>query len=76
MITADDEVDRNNRLVIDLLHDMMRQNSDYIAPAVHCFSASRHLERIADVAVNISEKVIYLVLNDIVRQQHGETETR
>ena len=51
----------------------MRENPDYIAPAVHCFSASRHLERIADLAVNISEEVIYLVLGDIVRHQHGET---
>jgi phosphate transport system protein len=75
VITADDQVDRKNRLVIDLLHDVMRENSDYIAPAVHCFSASRHLERIADLAVNISEEVIYLVLGDIVRHQHGETET-
>ncbi|MDA7874339.1 phosphate signaling complex protein PhoU [Rubripirellula sp.] len=75
VIAADDKVDRTNRLVIDLLHDVMRENPDYIAPAVHCFSASRHLERIADLAVNISEEVIYLVLGDIVRHQHGETGT-
>ncbi len=74
VIATDDQVDRKNRLVIELLHEMMRENSDYIAPAVHCFSASRHLERIADLAVNISEEVIYLVLGDIVRHQHGETE--
>ena len=73
VIATDDQVDRKNRLVIELLHEMMRENSDYIAPAVHCFSASRHLERIADLAVNISEEVIYLVLGDIVRHQHGET---
>lgn len=72
VITADDEVDEKNKILIDLLHEMMRKNSDYIAPAVHCFSASRHLERIADLAVNISEEVIYLVQGDIVRHQHGE----
>ena len=65
-------VDEKNKILIDLLHEMMRENSDYIAPAVHCFSASRHLERIADLAVNISEEVIYLVQGDIVRHQHGE----
>ncbi|MGI9465873.1 MAG: phosphate signaling complex protein PhoU [Rubripirellula sp.] len=74
VIAADDQVDRTNRIVIDLLHELMRDNSDYIAPAVHCFSASRHLERIADLAVNISEEVIYLVTGDIVRHQHGESE--
>ena len=74
VIAADDEIDRKNRIVIELLHEMMRDNPDYISPAVHCFSASRHLERIADLAVNISEEVIYLVLGDIVRHQHGETQ--
>jgi len=74
VIAADDEVDRMNRVVIDLLHEKMRENPDFIAPAVHCFSASRHLERIADLAVNISEEVIYLVLGDIVRHKHGEAE--
>ncbi len=74
VIAADDNVDYKNRLVIEILHDLMRDNPDYIAPAVHCFSASRHLERIADLAVNISEEVIYLVLGDIVRHQHGESE--
>ena len=72
VIAADDDVDEKNKILIDLLHEMMRENSDYIAPAVHCFSASRHLERIADLAVNISEEVIYLVQGDIVRHQHGE----
>jgi phosphate transport system protein len=74
VIAADDNVDYKNRLVIEILHELMRDNPDYIAPAVHCFSASRHLERIADLAVNISEEVIYLVLGDIVRHQHGESE--
>ena len=75
VIAADDEVDQKNQILIELLHEMMRDNSDYIAPAVHCFSASRHLERIADLAVNISEEVIYLVLGDIVRHQHGEVDS-
>ena len=74
VIAADENVDYKNRLVIEILHELMRDNPDYIAPAVHCFSASRHLERIADLAVNISEEVIYLVLGDIVRHQHGESE--
>ena len=76
MISSDDEVDRQNRIVIEILHEKMREDPENISPAVHCFSASRHLERIADLAVNISEEVIYLVLGDIVRHQHGETITK
>ncbi len=70
-IQADDLVDTLNRIVIEQLHATMKTDSEQIEPAVHCFSASRHLERIADLAENISEDVIYLVEGDIVRHKHG-----
>ena len=70
VIQADDLVDTLNRTVIDNLHDLMREAPENIEPAVHCFSASRHLERIADLAENIAEDVIYLVEGDIVRHKH------
>ena len=47
----------------------MKQDASLVEPALHCFSASRHLERIADHAENIAEDVIYLVDGDIVRHQ-------
>jgi len=49
----------------------MKEDSELIEPAVHCFSASRHLERIADLAENVAEDVIYLVEGEIVRHKHG-----
>ncbi len=70
VIRKDDIVDDLNRTVIDKLHESMKQSPDNIEPAVHCFSASRHLERIADLAENIAEDVIYLVEGDIVRHKH------
>lgn len=71
VIRRDDQVDRLNRVVIGSLHETMKSDPETIVPAVHCFSASRHLERIADMAVNVSEEVIYLVEGEIVRHQHG-----
>ena len=71
VIQMDDAVDHLNRVVIDHLHERMKENSEMIEPAVHCFSASRHLERIADLAENLSEEVIYLVEGEIIRHQHG-----
>ncbi|TWU48308.1 phosphate signaling complex protein PhoU [Rubripirellula reticaptiva] len=72
-IQLDDLIDTMNRVVIDQLHETMRSDPDLIEPAVHCFSASRHLERIADLAENISEDVIYMVTGEIVRHKHGST---
>jgi phosphate transport system protein len=63
-------MDALNRKVIQNFKDSMRDSPDNVDPALHCFSASRHLERIADLATNISEDVIYLVEGTIVRHQH------
>jgi len=70
VIRRDDQVDKLNRTIIDQLHEIMKDDPEQIEPAIHCFSASRHLERIGDLAENISEEVIYLVDGEIVRHQH------
>lgn len=65
----DDQVDDFNRQVIDELHQIMRDRSDLVEPALHFFSAARHVERIADHATNIAEDVIYLVEGEIARHR-------
>jgi phosphate transport system protein len=35
-------------------------------------SVSKHLERLADMATNVAEDVIYMVEGEIVRHQHLE----
>lgn len=71
VIQLDEAVDDHNLAVIEELQSLMRQDSELVVPALHCFSASRHVERIADHAENIAEDVIYLVDGDIVRHRHG-----
>jgi phosphate transport system protein len=71
---SDDGVDRLNAVIIEQLHRQMQENPALITPAMHCFSATRHIERIADHATNIAEDVIYLVQGDIVRHRHGTEE--
>lgn len=65
----DDEVDAYNRRVIDCVRAAVRENPDRFDPALQLFSASRHIERIADHATNIAEDIVYLVEGEIAR--HG-----
>jgi phosphate transport system protein len=69
----DEEIDMLNRLVIDELYEIMHAHSDQIEPALHVFSISRHVERIADCATNIAEDVIYLVEGEIARHHAEQT---
>ncbi len=75
VILCDASVDELNRGIILELQDLMRSDGSLLDPALHCFSASRHLERIGDHAENIAEDVIYLVDGDIVRHKHGAFST-
>jgi phosphate transport system protein len=67
----DDEVDEFNRQVIDEMLDSMRSRSELVEAALHFFSVTRHVERIADCATNIAEDVIYLVEGEIARHHFG-----
>lgn len=71
VIPMDDRIDAKNRIVIAELIDQMKESPDHVEPALHCFSGTRHIERIADLAENIAEDVIYIVQGNIVRHQHG-----
>jgi phosphate transport system protein len=70
----DDEVDRYNEEMIKELIALMKQSSEMVEPGLSLFSATRHLERIADHATNIAEDVIYLVEGTIVRHRPAAVE--
>jgi phosphate transport system protein len=66
---ADQEIDQYNRTMHVLIQDQMRSNPDQIERLLHLLSVSRHLERIADLATNVAEDVIYTVEGAIVRHR-------
>ncbi|MFO7973085.1 MAG: phosphate signaling complex protein PhoU [Candidatus Hydrogenedentota bacterium] len=66
---SDDEVDAMNREMYELVKESMHNHADEIDSLIHLLSVSRHLERIADLATNIAEDVIYLVEGEIVRHR-------
>jgi phosphate transport system protein len=66
---ADAEVNRHHVEIIQELIATMRSSPELVEPALSLFSATRHLERIADHATNIAEDVIYQVKGEIVRHR-------
>ncbi len=69
MCRLDDEVDRYNQEIIEDIVRTMQQAPELVPPGLSLFSATRHLERIADHATNVAEDVIYLVEGEIVRHR-------
>jgi phosphate transport system protein len=66
----DAAVDAFNRTMFDTLEAVMQKDPATVHRAVHLLSASRHLERIADLATNIAEDVIFMVRAEVVRHRH------
>jgi phosphate transport system protein len=67
VIRLDDEVDRYNREIIEMLIAHMQQSPEQVPACLAFFSAVRQLERIADHATNIAEDVVYLIEGEIIR---------
>jgi phosphate transport system protein len=72
VIRDDDVVDAMNRIIIDQLQELMQESPEHVIPAVHCFSASRNIECVADLATSLAEDVIYLVEGEIARHIHTD----
>ncbi|HTR81307.1 MAG TPA: phosphate signaling complex protein PhoU [Bacteroidota bacterium] len=71
ILPKDDLVDNLNKTIFNFLVSEMKSDPSIIEPAAHIIVLSRHLERLADHATNISEEVVYLVDAKIVKH-HAE----
>jgi phosphate transport system protein len=69
VLEQDDEVDHKKRTLHKEFEERLLEEPAFIKPLIHLFLVSRHLERIADLATNIAEEVIYMVTGEIIR--HG-----
>ena len=65
----DDIVDQLNREIIRDLVQTMQRSPELVETSMHLFSASRHVERVADHATNIAEDIVYLVEGEIIRHR-------
>ena len=68
---SDGEVDDLNLQIINEIMEKMKENPGMVDSGMHLFSASKHLERVADHATNIAEDVVYLVEGEIIRHANS-----
>jgi phosphate transport system protein len=61
VLVRDDEVDRYNDVVFRLMLKEMSENTNKLTSGLQLMLVSRNLERIADLATNLAEDVIYIV---------------
>jgi phosphate transport system protein len=69
---SDDDVDLQRRTFERQIEQRIAKDPDNTEGLVRLSSVARHLERIADMATNIAEDVIYMVEGEIVRHHHNE----
>lgn len=65
----DDEVDAFNRDMFSRLQKLMKKEPGIIKRAIHVLTATRNLERIADLATNIAEDVVFMVEGEVIRHR-------
>ena len=72
-IREEDDVDDAGRQAVHrLVVQQIQDSPEKVESLLQINSVSKHLERIADMATNIAEDVIYMVTGEIVRHRHGD----
>ncbi len=72
VLQMDDEVDQLNVEIIHEIEDHIKGELDHLHALLFLISASRNIERIADIATNIAEDVYYMVKGEIIRHNLSE----
>jgi phosphate transport system protein len=67
----DDKVDALNRSVFRILLTHMMEDPASIGTGLELFLVSRNLERVADLATNVAEEVVFLVEGKSIKH-HAE----
>lgn len=70
----DEEVDRYNDGVFRLMLARMAENTNTVIPALQMMLVARNLERVADLATNLAEDVIYIVEARTIKHHATEIE--
>ncbi|MEM7584333.1 MAG: phosphate signaling complex protein PhoU [Acidobacteriota bacterium] len=69
VVEQDEEVDTQHKELYGLFADRFRDQPDKVEFYIQLLSVSRYLERMADLATNIAEDVVFMVDGDVVRHR-------
>lgn len=69
VVKMDEEVDELHWRFFDIVMNLARMDPNSVERAFHTLSASRHLERIGDLATNIAEDIVFMVEGEVIRHQ-------
>ena len=68
----DDAVDAARQKIRKKVLQGIKEHPENVETLLRINSVSKHIERIADMATNVAEDVIYMVEGDIVRHRTGD----
>jgi phosphate transport system protein len=71
VLQQDDEIDDLNLLMVQEVVELMKTKHDFIEGGLDLIRVSRNLERVADLATNIAEEVIFIAQARVVKH-HAE----
>jgi phosphate transport system protein len=71
VLQRDDAVDRRYGQIVAKMSSLMAQRADSVAGGLCVVRIAKYLERIADHATNVAERVIFIVRGDDVRHCRG-----
>ena len=69
VIAEDEVVDRSHEAMYGVVRRMIEKEQASVGVSMQFLSISRYLERMADLATNIAEDVVFLVDGEVVRHQ-------
>lgn len=69
ILIEDERVDQLHKDLYTLFETRMQEKPDNVPELIQLLSVSRYLERIADLATNIAEDVVFLVDGEVVRHR-------
>ncbi len=72
VVLMDDSVDNLNRKVTHELMELMKVDPESVEQAIEWIRVSRNLERVADLATNIAEEVVFIARAKVIKHHAGD----